>query len=125
MFLGYHEEIKDNPNSPTIVTELRRSAFARIYSDDKNVAVFLGRPPRLSQRFCCFQLPQPRTKDQSLTYMPVVGAVDFDQTLFGPDDDADQHSSIRWSALCAVLKEEALELIQRSQRQCLEYNHTM
>lgn len=55
--LGYHEEPLSEDEVPPFLSELRKAAFARIYADDKNVALFLGRPPRLSARFCFFQTP--------------------------------------------------------------------
>jgi hypothetical protein len=115
IYLGYHQEIKSEPDVPCFLTELRRTAFAHIYSDDKNVAVFLGRPPRLSRRFCCFQIPQKRPTHDDEHYEPVVGSIPFDQVLFRPHETINSCTGIRWTALCACLKEEALELIQARQ----------
>jgi hypothetical protein len=56
--LGYHEKINNSTFTiPAFIIELRRASFARIYSGDKNLAVFLGRPPRICKRYCDFNLP--------------------------------------------------------------------
>ncbi|KAF7537182.1 hypothetical protein G7Z17_g12902 [Cylindrodendrum hubeiense] len=56
--LGYHEKIDTaTSNIPPFVAELRKAAFARIYTGDKSLAVFLGRPPRIAKAYCTFQLP--------------------------------------------------------------------
>lgn len=47
--LGYHEQIGNK--SPPFLSNLRKAAFARAYSADKNIAVFLGRPPRLHRKY--------------------------------------------------------------------------
>ncbi|CAG8928421.1 unnamed protein product [Penicillium salamii] len=106
--LGYHDNIeKTQPRIPPFLAELRKTAYATIYSADKNVAVYLGRPPRMSKRFSHFQLPlNTTTSDPSA--IP-------DQT--GVWSQWDQHTKcsyraeISWSALCASLKEDILELL--------------
>lgn len=95
--LGYHENIEAKPGIPSFLKELRKTAFARIYSADKNIAIFLGRPPRMNKRFCYFQIPSCQNAD---------GA---DWT---PDAEAGYRADTRWSALCASLKEEVWELLQ-------------
>ena len=115
LYLGYHQPSKPKPNTPFFLTELRETCFTRIYSDDKNVAVFLGRPPRLSSTFCCFRLPQSHllherddrtSNDQDRS----VGATEH-SAFFGADENITFSTSIRWAALCARLKEKALEVV--------------
>ncbi|KAJ9622825.1 hypothetical protein H2204_011434 [Knufia peltigerae] len=110
LFLGFNERIEDDPTIPDFLIAMRRSTFAQIYSDDKNVAVFLGRPPRLGRKFCCFQLPcHSRNSDGALSDL---GRPMADATLafFGPGDQADKVTGLRWTACCASLKEEILEV---------------
>ncbi|CAG8209807.1 unnamed protein product [Penicillium salamii] len=106
--LGYHDNIeKTQPRIPPFLADLRKTAYATIYSADKNVAVYLGRPPRMSKRFSYFQLPLNATNSES-SAIP-------DQT--GVCSQWDQHTKcsyraeICWSALCASLKEDILELL--------------
>ncbi|KAE8148677.1 hypothetical protein BDV25DRAFT_157794 [Aspergillus avenaceus] len=103
--LGYHENIKNKPNMPPFLVELRKLASARIYSSDKNVAIFLGRPPRMSKRFCHFQL------SSSWTGFDSEAPEHIRDTLGGCGDaKASYHAETRWSALCASLKEEIMEM---------------
>jgi hypothetical protein len=55
--LGLHQEIKHSPNVPFFLTELRKRAFICCYFTDLNLATFLGRPPRLSSRYCAMNSP--------------------------------------------------------------------
>jgi len=105
--LGYHENIQNKPDVPAFLVELRRTAFGRVYSADKNVAIFLGRPPRMSKRFCYFQIPSSQTiaENQMLGPPGQSGA-----SPWSTDAKMDYISETRWSALCASLKEEILEL---------------
>ncbi|KAF2138152.1 uncharacterized protein K452DRAFT_235039 [Aplosporella prunicola CBS 121167] len=85
--LGYHEKFDGTP----FISSIRQLTFARAYSADKNISVFLGRPPRIHQKYCQvldrnFQWAQ----DEKFSY-----AVDT-----------------QWSALCAVLKEDILDLFR-------------
>ena len=95
--LGYHENIDSKPGIPSFLKELRKAAFARIYSADKNIAIFLGRPPRMNKRFCHFQIPACSNTNGD------------EWTL---DAEAGYRADTRWSALCASLKEEIWELLQ-------------
>ena len=97
--------------------ELRKTLFARAYSADKNVSIFLGRPSRMSKRFCYFQIPLcPTTSERS----PLTG----DQQaihVWKPDACMSYEAEACWSALCASVKEEILELLfDRSRFDCFE-----
>lgn len=104
--LGYHENLEAKPGIPRFLMELRKAAFARIYSADKNIAIFLGRPPRMNKRFCHFQIPSCQTSGGSTSRT----GIEWD-----PDARAGYRSDTRWSALCASLKEEIWELLQEKQ----------
>lgn len=85
--------------------ELRKSAFARIYSADKNIAIFLGRPPRMNKRFCHFQIPSCQVET------PSHGGIHS----WDPETKPGYRADTRWSAICASLKEEVWELLQDKQ----------
>jgi len=57
ILLGYHQEKRPDENTPFYVAELRTRLFDQIYGHDKSISTFLGRPPRLSHRYCVTQLP--------------------------------------------------------------------
>lgn len=57
--LGYHEKVDEKiPTIPSYLVELRKAALARIYTGDKSLAIFLGRPPRIVRPYCLLQLPR-------------------------------------------------------------------
>lgn len=101
--LGYHEKTDIPGPASYFVEQMRKAAFARIYSADKNLAAFLGRPPRVNRRFCHFQIPasSPTPRQQEGTW-------------WNADDKIDYTANARWSALCAVYKEEILELAREN-----------
>lgn len=49
--MGLHQ-IRSSPETPFFLAELRKKIFCSSYSRDKVTATFLGRPPRLSYRYC-------------------------------------------------------------------------
>lgn len=58
--LGLHEQAanENTQNVPFFLAELRKACFARIYAGDKELAIFLGRPPRVIGEYCVFQAPE-------------------------------------------------------------------
>lgn len=112
--LGYHENVeKSKPPIPHFLAELRKSAWAITYLADKNVAIFLGRPPRMSKRFCHFQLPLNPTAAELGTV-----ANSWDRTTrWQVDTPFCYRAGIRWTALCAALKEDILELLRDRQQE--------
>lgn len=55
--LGLHEKV-DEDSLPGFIAELRKTCLARIYCLDKDLAIFLGRPPRVTNNYCHFQVPK-------------------------------------------------------------------
>jgi hypothetical protein len=105
---------KTKPPVPNFLAELRKTAWATTYSADKNVAIFLGRPPRMSKRFCHFQVPlTPTSSDQVWNTSQVEDKV----IRWKTDTPICYMSSIRWATLCAALKEDVLELLRSKQRE--------
>ncbi|KAJ4304884.1 hypothetical protein N0V90_000412 [Kalmusia sp. IMI 367209] len=90
--LGYHERLGVNPTVSTSLRSLRELAFARTFSGDRNVSLFLGRPPRMDHKHCLW-LPR--------------------QLQWDPDAKVDYGAETRWSAICAVLKGETLDLFHQ------------
>lgn len=111
--LGYHEKIENRPNTPPFLVEIRQTAFARIYSADKNVSLFLGRPPRMTKRFTCFQIPSGRT---NLEEHATISRDENGHQEWDSDAKVNYRAETRWSALCASVKEDILELNFRSNR---------
>ncbi|PLB45480.1 hypothetical protein P170DRAFT_449171 [Aspergillus steynii IBT 23096] len=104
--LGYHENVETKTDAPPFLMKLRKTAFARVYSADKNIAIFLGRPPRMSKRFCHFQIPSSFPESHG------------NEAEWNPEAKPSYTEETRWSALCASLKEEILELARDKQHAC-------
>lgn len=102
--LGYHETLHGKADVPTFLIDLRRTAFARLYSADKNVAIFLGRPPRMSKKFCHFRLPKSVPDADNISREDLS-----DAESWSPDTNMSYRAETRWSAICARLKEDVLE----------------
>ncbi|KAJ5348782.1 Transcription factor [Penicillium brevicompactum] len=112
--LGYHENVeKSKPPIPNFLAELRKAAWAITYSADKNVAIFLGRPPRMSKRFCHFQIP---LNPPNAELGSVANAWDR-TTRWQEDTPFCYRAGIRWAALCSALKEDILELLRDRQQE--------
>ncbi|KAJ4263320.1 hypothetical protein NW762_006138 [Fusarium torreyae] len=102
--LGYHQQQTDSFNTvPDFLRDLRRFAFCRTYSADKNVSIFLGRPPRITRRFCRFFLPGSHLQ-------PMQEASRRPQT-WDPEQGPSFITDSRWAGLCGILKEDILGLL--------------
>jgi len=104
--LGYHENLEAKPDVPPFLTEMRKTASARIYSADKNLAIFLGRPPRMCKRFCHLHLPSSWIGFETLAYGHTPNA-DGDEEI-----KATYCGDTRWSVICASLKEDIMEMLR-------------
>ncbi|WPB06571.1 uncharacterized protein RHO25_011228 [Cercospora beticola] len=58
---GLHLEVPENANMPFFLRELRSRIFNVIFSMDKLLSTFLGRPPRISYRYSVVQEPHDLT----------------------------------------------------------------
>ncbi|KAI7540078.1 hypothetical protein KC331_g9375 [Hortaea werneckii] len=54
---GLHQGNSVNAETPFWLAELRKKIFVSAYGRDKQTATFLGRPPRLSYRYCKMEEP--------------------------------------------------------------------
>ncbi|KAL7769991.1 hypothetical protein ACKLNR_001375 [Fusarium oxysporum f. sp. zingiberi] len=91
--LGYHQQLESSGPIPPFLRSLRQAAFACSYSADKNVSIFLGRPPRISRKFCHFR------------QLSLDAYYSYD---WAADSQLDLFADTRWAALCAILKEEII-----------------
>ncbi|KAI2607917.1 hypothetical protein GGR54DRAFT_633195 [Hypoxylon sp. NC1633] len=55
--MGLHQGVKAGGRPPFFLAEIRKRLFAQAYSGEVGVATLLGRPPRISYRYCNFQPP--------------------------------------------------------------------
>ncbi|KAL1303658.1 hypothetical protein AAFC00_007013 [Neodothiora populina] len=68
--MGLHQDKKVNSTTSFFISQLRTRIFADIYVHDKLMATFLGRPPRLSHRYCVLQLPLDLSDDEIMLEGP-------------------------------------------------------
>jgi hypothetical protein len=108
--LGYHENLDGKPGTPLFLTELRKAVFALIYSADKNVAIFVGRPPRMLKQFCHFQAPSCPPPDDVWQLSSTGQDKDYDISHWSPLTKASYMAESRWTALCAGIKEDIFSL---------------
>lgn len=64
--LGLHQGNRVDSETPFFLAELRKRIFISAYGHDKALASFLGRPPRLSYRYCKLDMPLDLSDDQLL-----------------------------------------------------------
>lgn len=62
--MGLHQGNNVDADTPFFLSELRKKIFISTYGRDKQVATFLGRPPRLSYRYCKMEPPLDLSDDQ-------------------------------------------------------------
>lgn len=101
--LGYHQQQTESfRTAPSFLRDLRQTAFCRTYSADKNVSIFLGRPPRILRKFCYFHLPGTLAQpNQKAGRTPAV---------WDPSEKPSFATDSKWAALCGILKEDILDL---------------
>ncbi|RFN46915.1 taurine catabolism dioxygenase taud/tfda [Fusarium flagelliforme] len=104
--LGYHQQQTESFNAaPDFLRDLRRLAFCRTYSADKNVSIFLGRPPRITRRFCRFFLPGNHLQpSEEASRKPQI---------WDPSQGPSFITDSRWAALCGIMKEDILGLLSQ------------
>lgn len=80
--MGLHQKTKASEQIPFFLAELRKRAFTQAYFQEIGLAVVLGRPPRLSYRYCTVEGPLDLTEDQL-----VQTGADLTATLASALDD--------------------------------------
>lgn len=64
VLMGLHLETKMDEHTPFFLYELRLRQFNLIYSMDKFLATFMGRPPHISYRYSVIQAPHDLTDEE-------------------------------------------------------------
>ena len=62
--LGLHQGNKEGPETPFFLAQLRKKIFISAYGHDKVMATFVGRPPRLSHKYCKMESPLDLSDDE-------------------------------------------------------------
>lgn len=72
--MGLHHGIKANNKVPFFLAEIRKTVLLLAYYSEISLATVLGRPSRLSSRYCIFDLPFDLTLRQIVSTGPELAA---------------------------------------------------
>lgn len=72
--MGLHQGNQVDDETPFFLAEWRKKIFMSAYGHDKSIATFLGRPPRLSYRYCKMEQPLDLSDDQLFLEGPELDA---------------------------------------------------
>lgn len=73
--MGIHRTDPPESSVPFFLSEARKRVFAASYRADKNIATFLGRPPRLTYHYCDVGLPLDIDDDSLVLDRPSLDKV--------------------------------------------------
>lgn len=109
--LGYHQEKVPDSRTPFYVNELRIRLMDHIFGRDKTISTFLGRPPRLSYRYCVLQPPTDLTDDQlCLEGEELASAIANLNNGWNPEGHVHDSTNRRAWALYLAVREDILEM---------------
>ena len=110
--MGLHMEITSDGQVPFWLSEVRKRMKASVYNIDKSVCTFVGRPPRMSRKYCVMQLPlgldieswrlQGRELEEAVERLDAAGW-----------DTGDSMRGVHWTRcalICNMIREDILEL---------------
>ncbi|KAE8391832.1 hypothetical protein BDV23DRAFT_192857 [Aspergillus alliaceus] len=109
--LGLHQSEVDE-NAPFFLAEIRKRAMAGAYIFDKEIATFLGRPPRILWRHCNIQYPLDLSYDEVVAEPTVRNAIiqKLDSNGWNIEGSRDKGALPRILLMLAPVREEILEL---------------
>ncbi|PYI00709.1 hypothetical protein BO78DRAFT_329353, partial [Aspergillus sclerotiicarbonarius CBS 121057] len=110
--LGLHEPDPADPTVPFFLAELRKRAMAAGYMIDKELAIVLGRPPRLSHRYCDLLLPLDLSYAEMIADEPTRDAAlrELDATGWNRQGFLSKGAHPRVGLMIAKLRENVLEV---------------
>ncbi|KAH8701636.1 hypothetical protein BGW36DRAFT_101904 [Talaromyces proteolyticus] len=110
--LGFHKGFKRGESGPPYLVELRKRVIALAHERDKELATFVGRPPRLSRRYYVVDLPLDLP--DAIIAGPVehfeAARAELDENGWSGDVMVNPVSRLRAILLLSMIREEVLEL---------------
>ncbi|KAJ5619234.1 hypothetical protein N7510_003218 [Penicillium lagena] len=110
--LGFHKGFKGGEPGPPYLVELRKRVIALAHERDKELATFVGRPPRLNRRYYAVDLPLDLP--DSIIIGPVehfeAARLKLDENGWSGDVMVNPVSRLRAILLLSMIREEVLEL---------------
>ncbi|KAF7155810.1 hypothetical protein CNMCM5623_008690 [Aspergillus felis] len=109
--LGLHQA-GDDRNVPFFLSELRKRIMIGAYGMDKDLALFLGRPPRICKQYCNFQSPLDLTWEELIAPPSVRQAALLKLDAKGWNTEGTLGSGARGRTihLACLIREDILEL---------------
>lgn len=121
--MGLHQGNKMDAETPFWLAELRKKIFISAYGRDKVVATFLGRPPRLSYRYCKMEPPLDLADEHLFLEGPDLDAVlaTLDSNGWNTSGNLNRNTWLRvWFQHCRV-REDILEIALGSEEEDVTY----
>lgn len=109
--LGYHDQARTRHRCSKSLYQIREAAFAFTYSADKNLSIFLGRPPRMLRQHCNFDF-----LDDIQDGHRSNGVAVSEHLGWGVDEPFTYMTEAWWSMVCAAHKEDVLDLFRERKR---------
>ncbi|RHZ58701.1 hypothetical protein CDV55_105887 [Aspergillus turcosus] len=109
--LGLHQ-VGDDRNIPFFLSELRKRIMVGAYGMDKDLALFLGRPPRICKQYCNIQSPLDLTWEELIAPPGVRQAALLKLDAQGWNTEGKLGSGARGRTihLACLIREDILEL---------------
>ncbi|KAK4500986.1 hypothetical protein PRZ48_006792 [Zasmidium cellare] len=115
VLMGLHLETKLDAHTPFFIYEWRLRQFNVVYSLDKFMATFMGRPPHISYRYSVIQSPTDLTDEEVCADWPDVQVAlsQLDENGFAPASMGKRCRPAWRKAGClrAKIREDVLELV--------------
>lgn len=127
ILLGLHQQSRSNSTTPFFLVELRKRVFNVIYSMDKFLGTFLGRPPRISYRYCSLSYPSDLTDEEVFLPWPELQGRLAELESNGGWSSTGSISRSGWRRAWSTrheLREDVLELVIGTRTVDLEANIT-
>ncbi|KAF2027170.1 hypothetical protein EK21DRAFT_102720 [Setomelanomma holmii] len=107
-----HQKIVVDQRTPFFMSELRKRLFICAYDNDKYLAAFSGRPPKLTRHYCVLQIPLDLNDAQTMSQGKELEEVvnDLDGKGWNQQGKVQRSTFARLSATNALITEEILEL---------------
>ncbi|PWY75260.1 hypothetical protein BO94DRAFT_538582 [Aspergillus sclerotioniger CBS 115572] len=119
--LGLHQPGTDT-KTPFFLSEVRKRTMVGAYAIDKELATFLGRPPRICWRYCNIQYPLDMTYDEIVAEPEVREAATqrLDSAGWNIDGSLDKGVRVRANLIASIDQENVLEVSLSNQVDGLE-----
>lgn len=125
--MGLHASTNTSHNDRSISAQMQRRLFFAIFSHDKTVATFTGRPPFLSRRFVSTPLPLDISDEELLDGSKTEDLQTLKVDLNGWNTKGKVYgvTFTRSRAMLAFIRDEILEIALQGQQYCVDNINTL